>query len=42
VDLDGVAQDLGLDVVGVARAEPYEATEEHIRERRARGRFADM
>jgi epoxyqueuosine reductase len=42
VDLDGAAQDLGLDVVGVARAEPYEATEEHIRERRARGLFADM
>jgi epoxyqueuosine reductase len=28
--------------VGVAAAEPYEGTERHIRERRARGLFADM
>jgi epoxyqueuosine reductase len=33
---------LGLDVVGAAPAEPYEDTERHIRERRARGLFADM
>jgi epoxyqueuosine reductase len=33
---------LGLDAVGVAHAEPYEETERHIRERRARGLFADM
>jgi epoxyqueuosine reductase len=33
---------LGLDAVGVARAEGYAQTEEHIRERRARGLFADM
>jgi epoxyqueuosine reductase len=34
--------ELGLDAVGVARAEAYEDTERHIRERRARGLFADM
>jgi epoxyqueuosine reductase len=34
--------ELGLDAVGVARAEAYTQTEEHIRERRARGLFADM
>jgi epoxyqueuosine reductase len=33
---------LGLDAVGAAPAEPYEETERHIRERRARGLFADM
>jgi epoxyqueuosine reductase len=33
---------LGLDVVGAALAEPYTETERHIRERRARGLFADM
>src|SRR6476660_4359908 len=33
---------LGLDAVGVARAEPYERTERHIRERRARGLFGRM
>ena len=36
------AAELGLDVVGAAPAEPYEETERHIRERRARGLFADM
>ena len=41
-ELESVAQELGLDVVGAARAEPYEETEQHIRERRARGLFADM
>ena len=34
--------ELGLDVVGARRAEPYAETERHIRERRARGLFADM
>ena len=34
--------ELGLDAIGVARAEPYAETERHIRERRARGLFADM
>jgi epoxyqueuosine reductase len=41
-DLTRLAADLGLDVVGAARAEPYGETERHIRERRARGLFADM
>ena len=40
--LQQLADELGLDVVGVARAEPYVETERHIRERRARGLFADM
>jgi epoxyqueuosine reductase len=35
-------EELGLDEVGVARAEAYEETERHIRERRARGLFASM
>jgi epoxyqueuosine reductase len=41
-ELSRLAADLGLDVVGAARAEPYEETENQIRERRARGLFADM
>jgi epoxyqueuosine reductase len=41
-DLEAVAFALGIDAVGVARAEAYEDTERHIRERRARGLFADM
>ena len=41
-ELTRVAEELGLDVVGAAPAEPYEATERHIRERRERGLFADM
>ncbi|MGH3136941.1 MAG: tRNA epoxyqueuosine(34) reductase QueG [Gaiellaceae bacterium] len=41
-ELSRVAADLGLDVVGAARAEPYEETERHIHERRSRGLFADM
>jgi epoxyqueuosine reductase len=42
VDLGQLAEELGLDAIGVARAEPYVETERHIRERRARGLFADM
>jgi epoxyqueuosine reductase len=42
LDLERFAADLGLDVVGAAPAEPYEKTERHIRERQARGLFADM
>jgi epoxyqueuosine reductase len=42
VHLQELADELGLDVVGVARAEPYIDTERHIRDRRARGLFADM
>jgi epoxyqueuosine reductase len=41
-ELIRLAEELGLDVVGTAAAEPYEGTERHIRERRARGLFADM
>ena len=36
------AQELGLDVVGAAPAEPYDETERHILDRRARGLFAGM
>ena len=41
-ELNRLADELGLDVVGAAPAEPYDETERHIRERRARGLFADM
>jgi epoxyqueuosine reductase len=42
IDLRAVAADLGFDELGVARAEAYEETERHIRERRERGLFAGM
>jgi epoxyqueuosine reductase len=41
-ELTRLAEELGIDVVGAGPAEPYEETERHIRERRARGLFADM
>jgi epoxyqueuosine reductase len=41
-ELEQLADELGIDVVGAAPAEPYEETERHIRDRRARGLFADM
>ena len=41
-ELERLAQELGLDAVGASPVEPYTATEEHIRERRARGLFADL
>ena len=41
-ELERLAEELELDVVGAARASAYEATERHIRERKARGLFADM
>jgi epoxyqueuosine reductase len=41
-ELEQLADELGIDVVGAAAAEPYEETERHIRDRRARGLFADM
>jgi epoxyqueuosine reductase len=41
-ELDRIAHELGIDVVGAAPAEPYEETERHIGERRARGLFADL
>ena len=37
-----MAEELGIDAIGAAPAEPYVETERHIRERRARGLFADM
>ena len=41
-ELSRHASELGLDVVGATAAEPYSGTERDIRERRARGLFADM
>jgi epoxyqueuosine reductase len=41
-ELEQLAQELGLDVVGAAPAAAYADTERHIRERKARGLFADM
>jgi epoxyqueuosine reductase len=41
-ELERLAEELGLDVVGAAPAEAYQETEQHIAERRARGLFADM
>ena len=41
-ELGRLAAELGLDVVGAAPAEAYERTEREIRERGARGLFADM
>ena len=41
-ELSRLAAEVGLDVVGAAPAEPYEATERHIRERKERGLFADL
>ena len=42
VGLDALAEELGLDALGAAPAEPYRETERHIRERKARGLFADL
>jgi epoxyqueuosine reductase len=41
-ELARLGDELGLDVVGAAPAEPYTDTERHIAERKARGLFADM
>jgi epoxyqueuosine reductase len=41
-ELECLGEELGLDVVGAARAEAYNETERHIADRRARGLFADM
>ncbi len=41
-ELSRLGAELGLDVVGTARAEAYSDTETHIRQRRDRGLFADM
>jgi epoxyqueuosine reductase len=41
-ELSRMAAEIGLDAIGAAPAEPYRRTERDIRERRARGLFADM
>jgi epoxyqueuosine reductase len=41
-ELEQMARELGIDVIGAAPAAPYEEAERHIRERRERGLFADM
>ena len=41
-ELARLGEELGLDAVGVARAEAYDGTERHIRERHARGLFGRM
>jgi epoxyqueuosine reductase len=41
-ELTRLGEELGIDVVGAAPARPYAETEQAIRERRARGLFADM
>jgi epoxyqueuosine reductase QueG len=41
-ELQQLGHELGLDAVGAAAVEPYSGTEAHIRDRRARGLFADM
>ena len=41
-ELASLGEELGLDAVGASAAVPYDRTERHIRDRRARGLFADM
>ena len=41
-ELELLAEELGIDAIGATPAEPYDETEEHIRERRERGLFADL
>jgi len=41
-EVQRLGADLGLDAVGVTRAEPYAGTERHIRDRRARGLFGRL
>jgi epoxyqueuosine reductase len=41
-ELRSIADELGLDVVGAAAVAPYDETERHIVERRARGLFGTM
>ena len=41
-DVRRLGEELGLDAVGVTRAEAYLDTEQAIRDRRARGLFAEM
>jgi epoxyqueuosine reductase len=41
-ELELLAEELGIDAIGATPAEPYDGTEAHIRDRRARGLFADL
>ena len=41
-ELEQLAEELGIDVVGAAPAGAYRETERHIADRRSRGLFADM
>ncbi|MDQ3778108.1 MAG: tRNA epoxyqueuosine(34) reductase QueG, partial [Actinomycetota bacterium] len=41
-ELERLAAELGIDAVGAAAVEPYDETERHIAERKARGLFADL
>jgi epoxyqueuosine reductase len=41
-ELTRLAEELGLDAVGAAPVAAYDGTERHIRDRRARGLFADL
>jgi epoxyqueuosine reductase len=42
VELEQLAEELSIDVIGAAPATAYDQTERHIAERRARGLLADM
>ena len=41
-ELTELAAELGIDAIGAVPVAPYDDTERHIRERKARGLFADM
>jgi epoxyqueuosine reductase len=41
-ELERLAEELGIDAIGATPAVPYETTEQHIVERRAKGLFADL
>jgi epoxyqueuosine reductase len=41
-ELIELADELGIDAIGAASVAPYDDTERHIRDRKARGLFADM
>ena len=42
VELERLAEELGIDAIGATPAEPYDTTERHILDRRAQGLFADL
>jgi len=41
-ELERLANEIGIDAIGAAPAEPYVETQRHIADRVARGLFADM